>query len=145
SFDVHAREIVGLAGLVGAGRSELLRMLFGMHRVAAGEIAMDGTPIRIREPRDAIAHGMALVPEDRRRSGLIPMLTLRHNLGMAAKARIMKGFVVRRSEERALAKTYVDRLRIKAPSLETQVSTLSGGNQQKVVVGKWMAVDPRVW
>ncbi|HEY7280817.1 MAG TPA: sugar ABC transporter ATP-binding protein [Actinomycetota bacterium] len=145
SFDVHSREIVGLAGLVGAGRTELLRMLFGMHHIVAGQISIDGAPVRIREPRDAIGHGLALVPEDRRRSGLVPMLSLRENLGMAAKARITEGFVVRRSEERALASKYVDRLRIKSTSLETPVSMLSGGNQQKVVVGKWMAVDPRIW
>src|SRR5262249_49015010 len=143
--DVHSREIVGLAGLVGAGRTELLRMLFGMHHVVAGQISIDGSPVRIREPRDAIGHGLALVPEDRRRSGLVPMLTLRENLGMAAKARITERFVVRRSEERALAAKYVDRLHIKSAGLETPVSMLSGGNQQKVVVGKWMAVDPRIW
>ncbi|HXJ63130.1 MAG TPA: sugar ABC transporter ATP-binding protein, partial [Actinomycetota bacterium] len=145
SFDVHAREIVGLAGLVGAGRSELLRMLFGLHHKAEGEILMNGRPVRIKEPRDAIKHGLALVPEDRRRSGLVPMLTLRHNLGMAAKARIMQGFIVNRAEERTLARNYVDRLQIKSAGLETPVSMLSGGNQQKVVVGKWMAVDPRIW
>jgi ABC-type sugar transport system ATPase subunit len=145
SFDVHSREIVGLAGLVGAGRTELLRMLFGMHHIADGEVTIDGRPVRIREPRDAIAQGLALVPEDRRRSGLVPMLSLRHNLSMATKARITQGLIVRRSEERALAAKYVDRLRIKSRSLETPVSMLSGGNQQKVVVGKWMAMDPRIW
>jgi ABC-type sugar transport system ATPase subunit len=145
SFDVHSREIVGLAGLVGAGRTELLRMLFGLHRIAGGQVSLDGSAVRIREPRDAIAHGLALVPEDRRRSGLVPMLTLRHNLGMVAKARISSQFIVRKSEERSLASGLVDRLRIKAPSLETPVSMMSGGNQQKVVVGKWMAIDPRIW
>jgi ABC-type sugar transport system ATPase subunit len=108
-------------------------------------VTIDGRPVRIREPRDAIAQGLALVPEDRRRSGLVPMLSLRHNLSMATKARITQGLIVRRSEERALAAKYVDRLRIKSRSLETPVSMLSGGNQQKVVVGKWMAMDPRIW
>ena len=145
SFDIHASEIVGLAGLVGAGRSELLRVLFGMQRHTEGEVLIDGAPVRIREPRDAIKHSIAYVPEDRRNSGLVPMLTLRHNLGMAAKARITEGFIVTRREERALATNYVDRLQIKAASLESPVSLLSGGNQQKVVVGKWMAVDPRIW
>jgi len=145
SFDVHAREIVGLAGLVGAGRTELLRMLFGMHRVASGEVLVEGKPVRIREPRDAIANGLAMVPEDRRRSGLVPMLSLRQNLTMAADARITDRFMVRRSAERALARGYVDRLQIKSSGLETPVRLLSGGNQQKVVVGKWMAVNPRIW
>src|SRR5213594_3215575 len=83
SFDLHAREIVGLAGLVGAGRTELLRMLFGMRRMAAGEVSIDGKAVRIREPRDAIGLGMALVPEDRRRAGLVPVLSVRQNLTMA--------------------------------------------------------------
>jgi len=145
SFDVHSREIVGLAGLVGAGRTELLRMLFGMHRVADGEISVNGAPVRIREPRDAIEQGLALVPEDRRRAGLVPMLSVKENLGMAARARMMQRFVVRPSQERALAQGYVDRLRIKTPDIEMPVLKLSGGNQQKVVVGKWMAVNPRIW
>ena len=145
SFDVHSREIVGLAGLVGAGRTELLRMLFGMHRVAEGEISVNGSPVRIKEPRDAIEQGLALVPEDRRRAGLVPMLSVKQNLGMAANARMMQQFVVRTSQERALAQGYVDRLRIKTPNLEMPVLKLSGGNQQKVVVGKWMAVNPRLW
>jgi ABC-type sugar transport system ATPase subunit len=145
SFDLHAKEIVGLAGLVGAGRTELLRMLFGMHRVTAGEVLVAGNAVRIREPRDAISHGLALVPGDRRRSGLVPMLSLRQNLTMAADARITERFMVRRSEERTLARGYVDRLRIKSSGLETPVRLLSGGNQQKVVVGKWMAVNPRIW
>jgi ribose transport system ATP-binding protein len=145
SFDVHSQEIVGLAGLVGAGRTELLRMLFGLHRIAAGEIQVNGRPVLIQKPRDAIAHGFALVPQDRRISGLVPILSVRHNLAMAAEARIMDGFVVRKQQERELARAFVDRLRIKTSSLEAPVRLLSGGNQQKVVVGKWMAVNPRVW
>jgi ABC-type sugar transport system ATPase subunit len=145
SFDVHTREIVGLAGLVGAGRTELLKMLFGLHKVAAGEVVVDGQAVRIREPRDAIAQGLAMVPEDRRRAGLVSMLSVKENLGMAAGARVMEQFVVRRKEQRALAQSTVDRLRIKTPSLDMPVLKLSGGNQQKVVVGKWMAVNPRIW
>jgi ABC-type sugar transport system ATPase subunit len=145
SFDIHSREIVGLAGLVGAGRTELLRMLFGLHRIAAGEIRVDGERVAIQKPRDAIAHGFALVPEDRRTSGLVPMLSVRHNLAMAAEARITDGFMVRTQQERELARKFVDRLRIKTSSLEAPVRLLSGGNQQKVVVGKWMAMNPRIW
>src|SRR5207245_10615583 len=100
SFDLHAREIVGLAGLVGAGRTELLRMLFGMRRVTAGEVSIEGRPVRIREPRDAIGLGIALVPEDRRRAGLVPMLSVRQNLTMAAEARMLPGFLVRMDPER---------------------------------------------
>jgi rhamnose transport system ATP-binding protein len=145
SFDLHAREIVGLAGLVGAGRTELLRMLFGMHRIAGGEVLVDGKAIRIHGPRDAIGHGIALVPQDRRGGGLVPMLSVRQNITMAAEAKMTPGFVVRPEQERDLASRYVGRLRIKAASLDTPVRLLSGGNQQKVVVGKWMAVNPRVW
>jgi rhamnose transport system ATP-binding protein len=145
TFDIHAREIVGLAGLVGAGRTELLKMLFGMHRVAAGEVWVEGRPARIHQPRDAISHGIALVPEDRRRGGLVPMLSVRQNLTMAAEARMLDEFVVRPDRERALARRFVERLRIKTSGLETPVRLLSGGNQQKVVVGKWMAVNPRIW
>ncbi len=145
SFDLHAGEIVGLAGLVGAGRSELLGMLFGLRRIAGGEVTIDGRAVTIAEPRDAIRQGMALVPEDRRRSGLVPMLSVGQNLTMAAHARMAPGFLLRPSEERAIAQRHVDQLRIKTSGLYTPVRLLSGGNQQKVVVGKWMAVNPRIW
>jgi ABC-type sugar transport system ATPase subunit len=145
SFDLHAGEIVGLAGLVGAGRTDLLRTLFGLRRIASGQISVDGVPVRIREPRDAIDAGMALVPEDRRRAGLVAALSVRQNLTMAANARMVPGFILRPAEERSMARRQVDQLRIKTSSLDTPVRLLSGGNQQKVVVGKWMAVNPRIW
>jgi len=145
SFDLHASEIVGLAGLVGAGRTELLRTLFGMRRMADGEVSVDGRPASIRGPRDAIGLGIALMPEDRRRAGLVPMLSVRHNLAMAAQARILPYFLIRPNQERELASRYVERLRIRTAGLATPVRLLSGGNQQKVVVGKWMAVSPRIW
>jgi ABC-type sugar transport system ATPase subunit len=145
SFDLHAGEIVGLAGLVGAGRSELLRLLFGLRRKTAGEIRVEDRSVKIGEPRDAIELGMALVPEDRRRAGLVSILSVRQNLNMAAQARMTRRFLVRPAEERAAASRHVQQLRIKTSGLETPVRLLSGGNQQKVVLGKWMAVSPRIW
>jgi ABC-type sugar transport system ATPase subunit len=145
SFDLHAGEIVGLAGLVGAGRSELLKLLFGVVRRTAGEIVVDGRPAAISEPRDAIGLGIAMVPEDRRRAGLVQILSVRRNLTMAAQARMFRQFFVRPAAERAMARSRVQQLDIKTPRLDTPVRLLSGGNQQKVVVGKWMAVQPRIW
>jgi ABC-type sugar transport system ATPase subunit len=145
SFDLHAGEIVGLAGLVGAGRSELLKLLFGVGRRTAGEIVVDGRPAAISEPRHAIELGVAMVPEDRRRAGLVQILSVRRNLTMAAQARMTRRFFVRPAEERAMARSRVKELSIKTPRLDTPVRLLSGGNQQKVVVGKWMAVQPKIW
>jgi rhamnose transport system ATP-binding protein len=143
SLHVNAGEIVGLFGLVGSGRSELLETIFGLYRREAGTIRIDGRPIDPSSPAAAARAGIALVPEERQRQGLLFNLTVRHNLVLPD--RTVKGDVfVRAGSERREAQALVDAWRIKAAGVEVPPDSLSGGNQQKVVVAKWLATSPRV-
>jgi ABC-type sugar transport system ATPase subunit len=143
SLSVRAGEIVGLFGLVGAGRSELLETIFGLHRADAGDMRLDGRPILPRSPYAAAKAGIALVPEERQRQGLFFNLTIRHNLVLPD--RTIKGdTLVRADRERREARDLVERWRIKAAGVEVLPDHLSGGNQQKVVLAKWLATSPRV-
>jgi ABC-type sugar transport system ATPase subunit len=144
-LELRAGEIVGLAGLVGAGRSGLLSTLFGLESGVSGEILVDGAPVRVGTPRAAITAGFALVPEDRKRLGLVANRSVRENLAMVENSRIWDRFVVAGRQERALAQRYVSQLQIRTPSLDTPVQSLSGGNQQKIVIGKWLAQHPKIW
>jgi ribose transport system ATP-binding protein len=144
SFELHRNEILGIAGLLGSGRSELVRALFGIDDVRSGTIEIEGRPVRIRSPRDAIEAGIALVPEDRARAGLVGGHAVDQNILMAAWDRYASGGIVRRRETRAVAQEFVDRLGIRAAGLDQVVRRLSGGNQQKVVVAKYLSVDPRI-
>ena len=144
-FTLHAGEIVGLAGLVGAGRSDLLSTLFGLHGRVRGEVLVDGRPVHIKGPRNAIASGLALVPEDRKRAGLVMNRSVKENLMLAANARMFPHFMVAGREERATAHQYVTQLRIRTSDIETPVQQLSGGNQQKIVIGRWLVQRPRIW
>jgi ribose transport system ATP-binding protein len=144
SFEVRAGEILGMAGLVGAGRTELAEAVFGARRVTAGEILLDGKPIRVSSPADAIRAGILLVPEDRRLHGLIVPETVGFNLSLPNLDRLASRWGVRRSAEADLHRTWIDRLRVKTPSAAQPAGLLSGGNQQKVVYGKWLARNPRV-
>ncbi|MBN1417531.1 MAG: sugar ABC transporter ATP-binding protein [Planctomycetes bacterium] len=139
---VRAGEIVGLAGLVGAGRTEFARAVFGADRPAAGEVLVRGRPARIRAPRDAIAAGIGLVPEDRKAQGLILEMAVRINISLAGLRRYRPFALLDRRRERAIAERMVDRLRIRTPSIEQKTSLLSGGNQQKVVLARWLALEP---
>jgi ribose transport system ATP-binding protein len=144
SLTVHRGEVLGVAGLIGAGRSELAAAVCGVGGRLAGRILLDGAPVEIDSPRDAIRHGLCLVPEDRRGRGVIGPLTVRENVTLPALASYARfGLVQRRAEARA-AQDMMTALSVKAPSIESPVATLSGGNQQKVVLGKWLAVRPRV-
>jgi len=144
SFTVHAGEVLGIGGLVGAGRTEVARALFGADPIDAGEIRLDGQPVLIRSPRDAIRLGLGLVPEDRKTLGLILNMVVRENVTLAHLDLLsMLGFVNRR-RERDLAAEYVRSLRIRTPTIEQEVRHLSGGNQQKVVLAKWLCTDSRV-
>ncbi|HEY0455141.1 MAG TPA: sugar ABC transporter ATP-binding protein, partial [Verrucomicrobiae bacterium] len=145
NFEVRAGEIVGLAGLVGSGRTELLRTLFGIDSAKAGRITIDGQERKLHSPIEAIAAGIALVPEDRKQQGLILEMAVRHNLSLASLRReqIAFGFL-NRAEEKKLAQEMISKLSIKTPSADQLVQFLSGGNQQKVVIGKWLALKPRV-
>jgi ribose transport system ATP-binding protein len=144
SLTVRAGEIVGLAGLVGAGRSELARAVFGIDGVAAGEIRVGGRPLDGHTPRDAIAAGLCLVPEDRKLQGLILDFPVSANICLAdLRAVSRRGFVDRRREA-ARAAEQRDRLNIKVADVARATAELSGGNQQKVALGKWLALEPRV-
>jgi rhamnose transport system ATP-binding protein len=143
SLDVAAGEIVGLFGLVGSGRSELLETIFGLHKPTAGQIRMDGAPVRFNSAREAAAAGVALVPEERQRQGLMFNLDIRHNL-LIPRETIGGDILVRRAREWADAESLRHEWRIKAASVDDRPESLSGGNQQKVVVAKWLATAPRV-
>lgn len=144
TFDVRRGEILGLAGLVGAGRTETARLIFGLAPCDRGAIELDGRPITIRSPADAVAAGIAYVPEDRRRHGVIPEMSVADNTTLAVLRRIAAhGWLDRRRED-ALAEAYVERLGVKAPSVAVPVGSLSGGNQQKVALARWLATDPKV-
>lgn len=143
SLDVHAGEVVGLFGLVGSGRSELLETIFGLHAPQSGTMAIEGRPIAPRSAAEATRAGLALVPEDRQRQGLFANLSVRHNLALprAAQRRVR---VIHARDEQRLADHAVEALSIKTSSLDATPDQLSGGNQQKLVTGKWLATEPRV-
>ncbi|MFO0849212.1 MAG: sugar ABC transporter ATP-binding protein [Gemmataceae bacterium] len=144
SFEVRAGEILGMAGLVGAGRTELSEAVFGVRPITGGELILDGKPLRVGRPRDAIKAGLLLVPEDRRHHGLTTDASVGFNLSLPNLDRLGGLFGVRGRAERELHRTWIDKLRVKTPSASQTVGLLSGGNQQKVVYGKWLARTPRV-
>jgi ribose transport system ATP-binding protein len=144
SFEVRAGEVVGVAGLVGAGRTEVLRAIFGVDPIQSGQIEVAGRPCRIRSPRDAVAAGLALVPEDRKTQGLVLEQGIADNICLAIKEVLAQFGLVNRGGETAAAQRQAENLRIRAPSLEAPARNLSGGNQQKVVLGKWLATGGKV-
>ena len=144
SFQLRAGEMVGLAGLVGAGRTELLQTLFGITPAVGGEILLKGERWSIRTPVDAIAGGLALVPEDRKEQGLVLEMAVRENLSLASLHRHQRRGFLDKSYEVQLSADMIGRLRVKTPNDQQEVRFLSGGNQQKVVLGKWLALKPRV-
>ncbi|MCY4525202.1 MAG: sugar ABC transporter ATP-binding protein [Anaerolineaceae bacterium] len=144
NLTLRAGEIVGLAGLVGSGRSELAQTVFGFTPADSGEILLDGRQVQIRHPGHAMNLGIAYVPEDRGTQGLIRQMTVRENVSLAILKTLANGSIVNRHAERALAQRSIAQLNIRAYSTEQIVNKLSGGNQQKVVVSKWLASKPRV-
>jgi ABC-type sugar transport system ATPase subunit len=145
SFNVRAGEVVGLFGLMGAGRTELLQTIFGLHpATSSGTVSVAGRAVNIRSPQDAIEAGIALAPEDRKAEGLVLAMTVRENASLACLKRAAPfGIVQPRCEHRTVA-IFIDRLAVKTPSLSTPIRNLSGGNQQKVVLSKWLATEPKV-
>ena len=133
-----------MAGLVGAGRTELACALFGVDRPAGGEIRLDGKPIVIAQPRDAIDHGIFLIPEDRKRCGLVLESSVNENISLANLASFASSGLIRTGAERRNATERSAALDIRTASIDTIVGTLSGGNQQKVVLAKWLSMTPRV-
>ena len=144
SFSIRGGEIVGLAGLVGSGRSELAQAIFGVAPADSGEIYLADEKVDIASPRDAKALGIAYVPEDRGIQGLIRPMTLRENVSLVVLERLASGMIINRNDERVLAETAIDQFGIRASSAEQVVDKLSGGNQQKAVLAKWLATKPRI-
>jgi rhamnose transport system ATP-binding protein len=144
NLTLRAGEIVGLAGLVGAGRTELARVLFGLTPADAGTIAVDGTTRAIRTPTDAVALGLAYVPEDRRQHGVIGAMSVAANTSLASLGRLARYGLLDRAAERTEAQRFVGDFAIRTPSIDAAVGTLSGGNQQKVALARWLATSPRV-
>ncbi len=144
SFEIRKGEILGFAGLVGAGRSDAAQAIFGVDVPLSGTVEMDGKAISIASARDAIRNGIFLVPEDRRNSGLIVDLSIRENITLPSLDRYSSGGLVSRADETKKAEEMSERLRVKAPSVESKASTLSGGNQQKVVLAKWLSLEPKL-
>ena len=143
-LDVGRGEILGLAGLVGAGRSEAAQAIFGVDPAVEARLMLDSRPLVIRSPQDAIRYGVYLIPEDRRTAGLITDMVIRENVTMPALERYAPGGLISFERERVGAKEVCDRLNVKAPSVEVRAGNLSGGNQQKVVLAKWLALEPKV-
>jgi len=144
SFNVRAGEIVGFAGLVGAGRSEVMRAVFGIDPRTSGEIYVGGEKKEIGSTVDALRAGMGFVPEDRKEQGLILKQTIRANASLAALSSVANGWFIDKGKEKNLSDEYVSKLKVKTPSIEQLIMNLSGGNQQKVVIAKWMATNPKV-
>jgi rhamnose transport system ATP-binding protein len=144
SLDIRAGEIVGLAGLVGAGRTELARVLFGITPADSGEIILSGQRVTIRSPQEAVVRGIAYVPEDRRRHGVILDMPIAHNMTMAIHRNIFRGGWLRFGVERKLACDFVRDLGIKAHGPDAPGHSLSGGNQQKVSLARWLAMKPKI-
>ena len=144
SFHVCAGEIVGIAGLVGSGRTELVRSIFGADPIDGGEILLNGEKVTIRSPRDAVRLGIGLVPEDRKQQALFLRLAIRENISLPVLTRLGTPAFPSRAKERSLVADYIKSLRIRTPSMEQRVEALSGGNQQKVVIARWLATNPKV-
>jgi ribose transport system ATP-binding protein len=144
SFALHKGEVLGIAGLVGAGRTELVRALFGADPIDSGKIFIDGQRVFINSPRDAIRHGLALLTEDRKRQGLILGMSTRENITLSVLEALTPTIFTSRRKESELSQKYIDSMAIKTPSQDQLVINLSGGTQQKVVLAKWMATHPRI-
>jgi ABC-type sugar transport system ATPase subunit len=144
SFKLHAGEVLGLAGLVGAGRTELVEAIFGAVPATSGEIRLNGERLHIKHPSHAIAHGIGLVPEDRKGQGLFLRMDVATNVVMAALRQLTRLLFIPHGEVRQTSEAFVERLNVRTPSIRQTVQNLSGGNQQKVVIAKWLTLEPKV-
>jgi ribose transport system ATP-binding protein len=145
SFTLRRGEVLGVFGLVGAGRTELLETLFGLHAGrATGRVTLEGRPVTFASPAAAIAAGLALAPEDRKRDGLVLPMSVAANASLASLDRTLRGGWISAARESAYITPYVERFRVKTPSLDQLIVNLSGGNQQKVILAKWLATDPKI-
>jgi ribose transport system ATP-binding protein len=144
SLHVARGEILGVAGLLGSGRTETARVIFGLDRPNKGKVELDGKTLALRSPREAIAEGMAFLPEDRKAQGIIPELSVRENLTLALLPRLAKLGVISKKKQREVVDKYMQRLRVKAFSPDQKIRELSGGNQQKVLLARWLCRNPRL-
>lgn len=144
NFSLYKGEIVGLTGLVGAGRTEVARAIFGADAIDGGQLSLDGKDVAIRTPQEAIRHGIGLLTEDRKNQGLVLGMTVRENTSIANLKELVKVMFIDRKRERAVAEQYVKELQIKTPSVEQTAQNLSGGNQQKVVLAKWLFTQSKI-
>ncbi|GAA1700396.1 sugar ABC transporter ATP-binding protein [Microbacterium sediminicola] len=144
NLEIKAGEIVGLAGLIGAGRSEVIRAIFGLDKLDKGEIEVDTQTVKIKNPTEAIKVGVAMLSEDRRLVGIVPQLSIMKNATLASLGRIIRGGFTRKREEERLVTEYFAKMNVKAPSIQTKIANLSGGNQQKVLLARWLISNPKV-
>ena len=143
-LSIRPGEVVGLAGLVGSGRSAIMRAVFGVDKPTGGEMRIDGKAVAIAEPAEAMAAGIALIPEDRRRHAIVPMMSIEQNFGLANQRRFARLGVLRGAARRLEMQRYVSELQIRPANVATPLANLSGGNQQKVVIARWLATGARV-
>jgi ribose transport system ATP-binding protein len=143
-LEVRSGEILGMAGLVGAGRSELARAIFGVEKLKGGEVIVENKPLRLRSPQDAIRAGVYLIPEDRRGAGLTVEMSIGENISMPNLKQFSFFGLLTGNKETAFTQEWSDKLTVKAPSVATRASNLSGGNQQKVVIARWLSLNPKV-
>ncbi|NWF67443.1 MAG: sugar ABC transporter ATP-binding protein [Chloroflexi bacterium] len=144
NFTLHRGEIVGLAGLVGAGRTELVETIFGIHPATSGQIILNGQPVRIKHPAQAIHYGIGLVPEDRKGQGLFLRMNVGTNVIVTLLAKLAGWGLIPWKQVKKIGEEFIQRLNIRTPSLQQRVRNLSGGNQQKVVIAKWLTREPKV-
>ena len=144
NFQLRQGEVVGFAGLMGAGRTEVVRALFGLDPIDSGTIRIKGNPVRIREVQDSMDHGMAMVSEDRKRFGIIPVRDVKENISLSSLGKVHNLLGIQHRQERTRAEEISRRMNVKTPTLETLISSLSGGNQQKIVIAKWLLRAPDI-
>lgn len=144
SFSLKKGEIVGFAGLMGAGRTEVVRALFGLDPISSGTIKLRGLPVKIANVQDSIKYGMAMVSEDRKRYGIIPIRDVKENISLSSLEKIIGRFGIRHRAERTQDAEMCQRLNVKTPSLDTLISSLSGGNQQKIILARWLLRSPDI-
>ncbi|NLF26976.1 MAG: sugar ABC transporter ATP-binding protein [Clostridiales bacterium] len=144
SFSVHEGEILGFAGLVGSGRTELMECVYGYAKMQSGEVKIDGKPVRVRTSKRAVAMGMGMVSEDRKLNGILAKHSVRDNINAASWRKLTGGVLLRRDREKANALRLVRELNVKTASLDTRISALSGGNQQKTLLGRMLSIRPRI-
>ena len=144
SFELKKGEIIGFAGLVGAGRSEAMQAIFGLSKDVSGDIYIEGKKVNIKDPKDAIKNGLALVPESRKEQGLYLLQDIKYNTTIEVLDKFIKNLNVNSKKEAEITQEYIDMMATKTPSQEQVIGNLSGGNQQKVMIGRWLATNPKI-